>query len=162
MGCAGGRENAILTHDHFTPLPVDTAAARDVDKFSPHPPSLKFVFVCVCLCLFVCCCPLRAKAHCAPGACFARTVRFVGCQSPIAEFPLTGRSNQDRPSTRLQRDGPYRLAISANVSSLKNRTDRAQPVVFWSFYTTHFVMIPVLHIFSEMHPRAGFPGVPNS
>ena len=29
-------------------------------------------------------------------------------------------------------------------------------------YLTHFVMVPVLHIFSEMHPRAGFPGVPNS
>ena len=24
MGCAGGRENAILTHDHFTPLPRGT------------------------------------------------------------------------------------------------------------------------------------------
>ena len=29
-------------------------------------------------------------------------------------------------------------------------------------YLTNFVVIPVLHIFSEMHPRAGFPGVPNS
>ncbi len=29
-------------------------------------------------------------------------------------------------------------------------------------YRKYFVMIPILHIFSEMHPRAGFPGVPNS
>ena len=30
-------------------------------------------------------------------------------------------------------------------------------------YLKYFVMIPILHIFSEMHPaRAGFPGVPNS
>ena len=29
-----------------------------------------------------------------------------------------------------------------------------------SNYLTHVVMIPILHIFSEMHPRAGFPGVP--
>ena len=27
-------------------------------------------------------------------------------------------------------------------------------------YLKYFVMIPILHIFSEMHPRAGFPGVP--
>ena len=29
-------------------------------------------------------------------------------------------------------------------------------------YLKYFVMIPILHIFSEMHPRAGFPVVPNS
>ena len=29
-------------------------------------------------------------------------------------------------------------------------------------YLKYFVMIPILLFFSEMHPRAGFPGAPNS
>ena len=28
MGCAGGRENAILMHDHFTPLPVASSSSQ--------------------------------------------------------------------------------------------------------------------------------------